>query len=143
MWIVDGAPFAGRFQILSALPDPTSEFARDLVFSPQRVDWLGRSFWRKSENPDPSATMVLVHSMAEIEAEIVRHHHVGHRLFDWRRAHDVWYAATAPVFIDLGGPVLWRLGVYDDRGLRCVKRVLKRDLVAKNGGSYAVPDEFP
>ena len=138
MWIVNGTSFADRFHILSPLPDPRSAFAQDLVFCEQRVDWLGRGFWRKSENPHRLGPndLVRMHSMTEIEDDI-RKNHVGHHLFDWKRPRDVWYDAAAAVFLDFGGEMLWRLGRYDDRGLRCIRRVSKKDLVVKNGGTYA------
>jgi hypothetical protein len=44
--------------------------------------------------------------------------------------------ASAPVFFDFGGHILWRVLAYDDRGLRCVKRVRKPELVTKLGGDY-------
>jgi hypothetical protein len=140
MWIVNAKQFADRFHILSALPDPTSEFAQDLVFQAQRVEWLGKGFWRKSENPNYAGKgdLVLAHSMSEIDPTI-QENYVGHHLFDWKRPRAAWYDATAPVFLDLGGRELWRLQIYDDRGLRCVKRVRKVDLVAKNGGTYSQP----
>lgn len=142
-WIVNAAPFKERFHILSALPDPRCEFAQDLVFWPQSIDALGKNFWRKSENPGhesrPNA-LVEVHSIKEIEPMIAKNY-LGHHLFDWTRPRDVWYGASAPLFFDFGGDILWRMLAYDDRGLRCVRRVHKRDLVAENGGEYApLPD---
>lgn len=138
IWIVNGASFKDRFHILDSLPDPRSEFARDLVFDRQTVESLGSGFWRKSENPAWSGPndLVRAHRMREIETEIAKNYR-GHHRFDWQRPRDVWYAATVPVFFDFGGPTLCRLLPYDDRGLRCVRRVGKRDLVAKNGGTYA------
>jgi hypothetical protein len=72
--------------------------------------------------------------MKEVETEIAKNY-TGHHRFDWQRPRDVWYGATAPVFFDFGEPVLWRLLLYDDRGLRCLRKLRKRDLVTKNGGA--------
>lgn len=141
MWIVNGEPFKERFHILSALPDPASEFAADLVFCEQRFNSLGRGFfWKKSENPGHEGRMAandlfLMHSVREIEADIAANHR-GHYLFDWKRPRDVWYAATAPVFLDLGGPDLLWLQTYDERGLRCIREVRKLDVITKNGGVF-------
>jgi competence protein CoiA len=138
MWIVNGTSFKARFHILSPLPDPASKFAEDLVFREQRVEHLGRGFWRKSENPGwANAALVRTHSMNEIATEILENHR-GHHLFDWKRPRDVWYAARAPVFFDLGGPELLWLQTYDDRGLRCIRKVRKNDVVSKNGGVHTV-----
>lgn len=136
MWIVNGEHFKDRFHILSALPDPTSEFAQDLVFDRQTLESKGAGFWRKSENPEPRAPNALVwaHAMDEIAGEISAHYR-GHHRFDWKHARTVWYGATAPVFLDFGTSILWRLMDYDKRGLRCVRQVRKRDVVGQNGGT--------
>lgn len=132
IWIVNGEPFRGQLHVLDALPDPDSLFASDLVFGPVKHNQAGRTFWRLSENPG-DRSLVRVHSMRDIEADIHKHYR-GHHLFDWVRPRSVWFDAGAPVFIDDGGSTLLWIKRYDDRGLWCIQRVQKARLIAKNGG---------
>ena len=147
MWIVNATKFKARLHILSPLPDPNAEFMSDIVFMQERAKRPGKNlqvigpelcFFRRSESGDNPGRgdMVEVHSFAEIKDQIDAHH-VGHYMFEWQRPRTVWYEANAPVFFDLGGPILWWLQTYDNRGLRCVRRVEKAALVAKNGGAYS------
>jgi hypothetical protein len=134
LWIVNGLSFRNTFVIMDALPDPHSEFARDICFYPQRVGYMGRSFWRKSENPQIGPNyLVRIHSMREIEKEIASNH-VGHYLFDWRRPRSVWYQASKPVYFDFQGADLWELQRYDDDGLLAVRRHDKSSFVTALGG---------
>ena len=134
IWIVNAAPFRSRFHILSPLPDPASELAKDAVFCEERARWLGKVFWRRSENPGyETASMFLMRSKTEIADEIAALH-VGHHLFEWERRRDVWFTAQAPVLFDLGDDVVWALQRYDDRGLLCVQRVTKSSFLSLHGG---------
>jgi len=135
VWVVNGLSFKSSFNILGALPDPSCEFARDLCFFPQRVGFLGRGFWRKSENPNTGPRdLVRIHSVDKI-AEQVRANHIGHHLFDWRRPRSVWYLSSKPVYFDFHGPEVWELQKYDERGLMAVKRHDKMTFVSSLGGA--------
>lgn len=134
MWIVNAALFREQFSILSRLPDPRSAFAQDLVFCEQRPDAPEAMFWRRSENPDPTG-LVRIHAMTTIEDNVTKNY-VGHHLFHWKHPREVWYSATAPVFFDFGQDILWWLQSCGDRGPRCIKRVIKADLITKNGGVH-------
>lgn len=131
MWIVDSEPFKSNFQILGKLPRPTGKLSTDVVFQTDRI------FWRKSENPrheDPRS-LQRIHSTMDIVEEIEREY-VGHHFFKWRWPRSVWYAAEQPVFFDFGDEFLWRLKrYYSDKSLYSVRRVSKKDLIRKNGGT--------
>lgn len=119
IWIVNAAPFEGNFAILNPLPDPTAVFSQDLRFGQPSRRGVGE-YWRKSENPH-GGPLYWMHSIRDIEAEI-QAWYVGHHAVVWRRPRTVWFGATRPVFLDFGGEVLWRLGMWGDSDLRCVKR---------------------
>lgn len=145
IWIVNAAPFASQFSIMSPVPSPNSALGKDLVFSAgQRPiprlkpsPTAGLQFWRRSENPNRE-TMVRIHSGAEFHDEILSTYN-GHHLFHWTRARDVWFESKAHVFLDFGDDVLWWLQVYDpEYDVRTIRRVVKADLVSKNGGNTSV-----
>ncbi|AUX25131.1 uncharacterized protein SOCEGT47_056750 [Sorangium cellulosum] len=134
IWIVDARPFAGQFHILGKLPPPDCDLVEDIVFYPQRHRDTGPGgFWRPSENPEPRG-LVLYHSINEISKEIELLYQ-GHHFFEWIRPRAIWFDATAPVLLDFGGPCLWRLRAYDDRGLWSVQRTSKDAFIAENGGN--------
>lgn len=171
IWVVNAERFRRNFYILDPLPGPGSEFTNDIVFCPQRADWLGRAFGRWSENPGKApgdGELVLMHSMEEIREEIEQHY-IGHHLFDWIRPRSVWFEARAPVYFDFGsnalepltrgfefriprsyqhppGGAILKLDVFAQYGrypLYSVQYVSKRELVEANGGSFEgdLPDD--
>lgn len=132
VWIVNARDFAASFRLGSRLPNPKASFLRDIVLHPNdRQSWYG-AFSRKSENA-PGSSMVELHSIRHILEEI-EEHFVGHYLYDWKRKRTVWFGSSKPVFLDFGDENLWWLQIFDDRGLRCVKRIKKNDFISKNGG---------
>jgi hypothetical protein len=122
-WVVNADKFR-RFHILDPLPDPRCEFAQDLCFIEQRIDFKGKGYWRKSENPG-SPELVLIHDMNEIENEIAKNY-VGHHFYDWRHPRSVWFESSKPVYFDFGDQYVWQLQKYDSRGL-CMVRAASRD----------------
>ena len=135
IWIVNGEKFKSRFHIFDPLPDPDSDFAQDLVFFEQRIDRLGRCFWRRSENPG-NTSMVRIRDYPEIEDEIWENY-IGHHFFHWERPRSVWFNSTKPVYFDFGDEFLYLLQQYDDRGLMAVQK-WGRAIVQTWGG--AIPE---
>lgn len=136
VWIVNATSFLKQFRLLSKLPDPKSDFTKDLIFHPEgragRPPWYG-GYSRKSELM-PGFELIQIHGVRQIKAEIERYH-IGHFQYDWRYKRSVWFSAQKPVFLDFGDPNLWWLQIYDERGLQCVQRIRKETLITKNGGS--------
>ncbi|MBI1223855.1 MAG: hypothetical protein GC192_01345 [Bacteroidetes bacterium] len=135
VWVINALGFANRFHILGKLPNPKSNFAKDIRFFPQKIKWQGRVFFRISENPyynnDNEFGMVEIHSISDIEAEI-EENYIGHHFFDWEKPREVWYNAVCDVLFDFGGKVLWKLvNMYDDRGLKCVKAIDKQYFIER------------
>lgn len=131
IWIVNGSTFRDRFHILTALPDPESEIAKDLVWYRETHKSAHGLFWRKSKNPDVTpgqGGMVRIDGKDRID-DAIRALSAGHFQYDWVRAHAGWLASGRPVYIDLGGDNLWRLGRYGDYGLPCVYQVARRKLI--------------
>ncbi|NQT13908.1 MAG: hypothetical protein HQ582_14235 [Planctomycetes bacterium] len=120
IWIVNGEKFKNRFHVLGPLPDPNSEFAQDIIFFPQRIDHVGRGFWRRSENPG-NPSMVEVHSYTKIEDEVWENYN-GYHHFHWERPRSVWFDSAKPVYCDFGGDCLYLLRRYDERGLMAVQK---------------------
>lgn len=133
IWIVDGRSFAARFEILEdLLPHPESALLHDVVFFPHHAS----AFWRRSEQID-GLTLVEMHRSAEIASDITADYR-GHHFFRWKRPHQVWMEATAPVYVDFGGQDLLRLSRYNPATQWCVQRVSAQALVEKYGGTYCV-----
>jgi hypothetical protein len=134
IWIVNGAKFRDQFYILHALPDPSSDVARDVVWFKARADEQGTSygmFWRPSENPDRLAgltRMVLLRTMRDIE-QAVNDAYSGHHQYDWKRPRAGWLESSCPVFIDFGEEWVWQLGKYGASSLPCARAVAKAKLV--------------
>jgi competence protein CoiA len=141
LWIVNGTPFMNQFHILGRLPAQEAYWTQDLVFFPQKRDWRGRGFWRKSENPghEPGG-MVLIHDVSEIQDQIDKDY-VGHHLYDWDRPRTVWFESRSPVFVDFGGDLLWNTQQYGHGGLQCVRAVRKATLISSHGGKYSETGE--
>jgi len=122
LWIINGQNFVKQFEILNKLPDPKAEFVKDIAFHWAKGYEI-KGFHKPSENPgDPS--MVLVHSIQDIQAEIDEHY-VGHHFFYWKNPRTVWFEAGCDVFIDFGGSLLWKMIKYDQRGLFAIKKISK------------------
>jgi|SRR5690554_3640356 len=120
IWIINGVPFEKDFHILNRLPDPKADLFQDIGFMYGRKDDFGRTFYRHSEN-NKNATMVLLHSITEIENEI-NQQYIGHHLYDWIRPRSVWQESSCRRFVDFGDNWLWEFQVYDKEGLRCVRK---------------------
>lgn len=131
VWVINGAKFVGNFHILHCLPHPKSYILEDVVFMPRKHNHRGKLFFRKSENPG-NHTMVQVHSIHEIQAEIDQEYR-GHHLYDWVRPRTVWYESKVKVYIDFGDKLLWKLQTYDERGLPCVQAVSKLQFLRETG----------
>jgi hypothetical protein len=134
MWIVNGMSFKNDFSILAKMPNPGSDFGKRF--------FLFSRGWRGMHPPDPEYG-VYDHDMrsgAALSKELERHF-VGHYNYKWQRNRRHWLKATKPVFIDFEGEYLWWLQEFLDPALQCVKRVLKNELILKNGGTP--PDMWP
>jgi competence protein CoiA len=148
IWVIDGRSFANNFHIYYALPDPTCEFAKDLVWVKTRKHLLGSIqgfFYRLSECQVEGAIiskstvqkggMVEMHGRHRIEGD-VKKHYLGHHQYDWIRPRKTWLEATCPVFIDFGNDFLAKMEIYDETGLLCIRNVSKkqfiRDVSVKN-----------
>lgn len=140
IWIINGNKFANNFHVLSRLPRPDADWTDDIVFGEQRRDWHGRTFWRKSENPEPQLG-VLMHSLLELQS-LIDSEYVGQHFYDWIRPHSVWLGSTMPVYIDFGGDLLWMLKRYGTRDMRCVMAVKKETLLPAYGGEYTATGEL-
>jgi len=151
IWLINGQKFEDNFSILDPLPDPSTEFAQDIVFQRRKAEWRGRSFWRLSENRDhlfDNRYLVLLHDFEEIQDEIEQHY-VGHHLFDWKRPRSVWFDAQKPVYIDFGSDdFVLQLKIYRtycENPLWCVQYISKKFIIESNGGVYTSPENanFP
>ena len=131
IWIVDASPFKQNLHICHPLPNPQSELAQDLRWffaAKGRKRGANRGmFWRVSENPNEDEG-VLIHSLEDIRDE-VRESYIGHRQYYWTRPRHVWQTSRKPVFLDLGGGLMGRLGVYGPQGLPCLQYYPKKFLI--------------
>jgi len=129
VWVIDGSPFKHNFDLCHLLPNPASELAQDVIWYKAKRGQATTSgmFYRRSEN-EPDATMVLIHSIQDIQEEIERTW-CGHRQYDWVRPRGTWLDATCPVYIDFGDDFLFKLEDYGERRLPCVRVVSKQKFV--------------
>ena len=145
IWIVNGEKFKNNFFILSPLPNPDCEFAKDIVFKKQKagnyknglfkkteggaVCKIELLFYRKSEKIVDSSTgvqtSVRYHPGYEIEDEIANNY-IGHHILDWKKPISVWFFSQKPVFFDFGDSALWWLQDYNDSDLLCVRKIEKQ-----------------
>jgi competence protein CoiA len=134
VWVVDGRPFQANFDLYHLLPDPSSDLAKDVVWTKAQRGRNGANagtFWRLSENPhvpSGSSGMVLVRSYQEIRAE-VEASHCGHQQYDWVRPRQTWLETNCPVYLDFGDDWLLCLEYYGGTRLHCVYRIAKRKFV--------------
>lgn len=139
VWVLDGRPFATNFEIHHILPDPASPIAQDMVWYKAEVGQYGthgglyclrseieaEARWKAGQG---GRAMVTIHGLHRIEQDVAAAYR-GHHQYTWKQPRAGWLAATAPVFIDFGDVGLWRLGVYDDLGLRCCRVTSHRRFV--------------
>ncbi|MGY4282023.1 competence protein CoiA [Bradyrhizobium sp. LM2.7] len=140
IWILDGKPFKANFDIYHELPDPRSEVARDIVWTKARRHMNGANaglFFRVSEcqreYPDVTKARMrggYYHGMHEIAEQVIQAYR-GHHQYDWVRPRQTWLEASSPVYIDFGEDYLVKLEIYDESQLRCIRIVMKRDLVER------------
>jgi competence protein CoiA len=131
IWVVNGEKFANNFHILGKLPNQNLEEFKDIAFMPTEKEYLGRGFYRYSENPDHEdpSSFVLIHPFKEIQ-ESVNKFYVGHHLFDWTKYRNVWFKAESKVFLDFGDNLIWRLMKYDTK-LWCVRKFTKEAFIRR------------
>lgn len=129
IWIVDATPFASQFTVEYKLPDPLSELCKDVRFSGRGV------FFSRQSEKVPGLSSGWLYPRERIEAEIEASYR-GHHSFKWSKPRTVWFESTMPVFLDFGTDELFSLQIYDDTGMRCVRRISKEALIFKNGGTY-------
>ncbi|CAD6878938.1 hypothetical protein [Methylomonas albis] len=130
IWVVDGRSFAQNFDIdKDPLPHPKSQLLEEIVFH----SGLASAFFKRSDLENEAGPLYELHRATTIETQI-RHDYRGHHFYKWKRPRDIWHQATAPVFLDFGTPELIRLMHYNPASQRCIQRVAKHSLVAKNGG---------
>lgn len=141
VWVIDGRSFRKNFNLFHPLPDPFSEIAKDLVWYKATRHQLGAAnglFYRLSENREDDSRpltkttaigrLVLTHGLREIENEINEVYR-GHHQYDWIRPHRTWLDAACPVYIDFGVDWLFRLEIYDETGLPCVRLIAKQKFI--------------
>jgi len=129
LWIINGEKFEKNFHILGKLPSPSDKKFDDIAFSTTKKDFLGRMFWKYSENQNwdtDSDEIVLfrMYDFFEIEKDVEKSY-IGHHLFDWKKARDVWYHSNCDVFFDFGGEDLWKLMKYGKNRILCVRKINK------------------
>lgn len=150
VWILDGRGFSENFTLGHMLPDPNAPEVRDIIWmKPGRraSPWTEAPvldkippFFRVSEiaNDHPGFTKSKLHSssgimarfhIGEEVADMVTKNYIGHHLFYWIRPRKIWMSATCPVYIDFGEQLLYRMEVYDETKLMCVRLVAKQKLI--------------
>jgi competence protein CoiA len=149
VWIIDGRPFERNFAVLEKLPDPNSDLGRDPVWYKSTHNRVGLRripafglCWSLSKNrvdrPELSklnlgkpGSLVQICNFEErlrMEKQLDALYR-GHHQYDWIRPRQIWLDAKCPVFIDFGSTVLLKLEIYDETGLKCVRRVSKDQFV--------------
>ncbi|NEK38213.1 CoiA-like domain protein [Rhizobium leguminosarum] len=140
IWIVDGRPFCRHFHLLHKLPDPTCELAQNLVWAKAKYNQQGTAggmYWLVSRHQEhqPGATRAtlkpyIFYSEDRYIEDLLPKFYIGHHQYDWVRPHRTWLDATCPVYLDFGGSWLWRFEIYDESGLRVVRRVNRAQLIS-------------
>lgn len=134
LWVLDGHDFIKNFDIYHKLPDPSSDLAKDLVWSKGTRQQQGAAkgiFMRLSENPGASKLQRFcgtMHFFYEIEDEVNAAYHGPHQ-YDWVRPRQAWLESGCPVYIDFGGENLVRLEKYDEYRLPCIRLISREEFV--------------
>jgi hypothetical protein len=135
IWIVDARSFASNFEIdESPLPHPKSALLDEIVFHSAQAS----AYFKREDLARGGSALYELHRAETIRPQILEDYR-GHHFYKWKRAREVWLRASAPVFLDFGSPVLHRLMSYNPPSQRCVQRVSKAALIAKNGGYSPAP----
>lgn len=143
IWIVNGEKFRERFFLLHQLPNPDSKEMEDIriMFDGHKDHYP--AYYRISENAK-DAKMVIIHSLDDI-SELATKQYIGHHLFAWMNPRINWYNNNVPTYIDFGDNFLYKLEIYGESKVYCIKIVSKKFLIEKNGGKYnyiGEPDHF-
>lgn len=147
IWVVKGEKFKSNFTVLDRLPDPETEFTRDLVFHQQSLSEPCFSYWVRSPSADVSESYRsgCILSPEEPGEDGIPHRideaYVGHHWFDWKHRREVWFASNQRVLIDSVVPnfTLAELLVYSDYGDYrpvCVRFVSATALIEEYGGTW-------
>jgi len=104
IWILNGKKFKG-FKILKNLPHPEDPKLKDYEF--RNSDHL--SMVRKAEVLNGlAAPKILNFYHPEIKGATITSNFYH---FCWKQPHSVWFCATAPIIVDLGGHFLYRMRI--------------------------------
>ena len=130
VWIVNASSFHKHLEIGKVrLPPPSAPFLSDVLLA------APVGFFRPSTFT-PGISLQHLHRMEEIQSEIDAHH-IGHFNLGWKRAREVWIAATCPVFLDTGYSLL-ELAKYPCRSQQLgVRAVQFHDFIKQHGGEIS------
>ncbi|TCD12237.1 competence protein [Pedobacter frigidisoli] len=102
IWVLNGKKFKG-FRVLKHLPDVDDPKLRDYEFC--QSDHL--SMLRKADVQQGLLnSKILNFYHPELKGIAFTSHYYS---FCWKKPHSVWYQATAPIIVDLGGHFLYEL----------------------------------
>ena len=150
IWVLDGRSFRRNFHLGCMLPDPNVDIFRDIVWHK-----FNRTAYRLSVVPEHESTPCFSR-ISEIETiypgitktdlrhrsdlsmeihgsdklgEVVKENYKGHHQFHWIRQRKMWLDTTCPIYLDFGEEILYKLEIYDETGMRCVRLVAKRQFI--------------
>lgn len=135
IWIIDGSVFLKNFSLYHMLPNPTSELGRDLVWAKTKRSLAGThqglcSSITANRAYQPAVTKRtfqggLLEKPHKIMPKVAADY-FGHHQYDWVRPRKTWLDASCPVYIDFGQDILFKLELYDETGLPCVRVISKK-----------------
>lgn len=108
IWVVNGLKFKGFTKDVH-IPNPTSSLLVDYEFvNSQHLQFVRKNEVLKDRGNDVSARSNLAERLSLHHPEL-KYLEVSstHFSFSWRHAHQTWYVAERPVFIDFGGHFLY------------------------------------
>lgn len=108
IWIINGAGFKNNVEFGYKLPDPTSNFPKNIKF----LGFRHMIAYDKLKNPATANLVELIDKVgAESLTDLVEKYHTKHYTFEWKKIRRVWMQADMPVFIDFNEGILWRIMV--------------------------------
>ncbi|MGD6581379.1 hypothetical protein VWW93_12060 [Xanthomonas citri pv. citri] len=148
VWIIDGTKFAKSFKVHHILPDPTLDWAKDLVWYPVEHPshrgtscgmYFKRSLIQEDRNRLPDSDMGRIFFLPH-DREMFEEAYIGHHQYSWLRPHSTWLAATRPVYIDFGNEFVYRLEKYPIGKIPCVRLVSKSNFISELSSKNSASD---
>ncbi len=132
-WIVNASVFK-NFKILERVPNPESlEMQNISLWMP--INEKCYTGYHLVSELDENDGMIECYCAEKFRIKAIEENSEFY-FYYWERPREVWYDAIKPVFFDFNDEYLYLLKKYPRQRFKCLRGILKKELIEKNGGYF-------